>query len=105
MGESPRVSWIEEGAERSALWRSERGAAPPAKIVLADDRMTADDALGLAGQGIGVLWRGDFHNARQLLTAMAHRVDRPKGPKGKAPKAVAMPEAFNLERQARAPQE
>ncbi|MEO7741905.1 MAG: class I SAM-dependent methyltransferase [Usitatibacter sp.] len=74
--------------------------------------MTADDACGLAGQGVGLLWRGDFQNARQLLKAVAARVDRPRGPK-KRPSPSALgesrgegsrppAEAFNLERQSRA---
>lgn len=69
----------------------------PAKVVPADDRMTADDAYGLACQGIGLLWEGDFQNARQMLTAMASRADRRRPePKG-APATV-----FNLVRQGRA---
>ena len=95
---------MEDGEPRSALWRSERGAAPPAKVVIADDRMTADDAYGLAGQGVGLLWRGDFQNARQLMKAVSARVDRPRGPK-KAVKPSTpkpLPETFNLERQSRA---
>ena len=76
MPEAPRVHWSEAGESRSARWRSERGAAPPKKVVVADDTMTADDAYGLASQGIGLLWRGDFQNARQMLTALAHRADR-----------------------------
>ncbi|HUQ27328.1 MAG TPA: class I SAM-dependent methyltransferase [Usitatibacter sp.] len=107
------VKWREGGEARSALWRSERGAPPPRKIVVVDDRMTADDAFGLAGQGVGILWRGDFQNARQLLNAVATRVDRPRGPKNAPPAAGRPspsplgegrgegPELFNLERQAR----
>ncbi len=100
---APVVQWAEDGEERSALWRSERGAPPPTKMAVADDRMTADEAYGLAGQGVALLWRGDFQNARQLLTAMANRVDRPRGPKrpAKAPAAKPPAEIFNLERQAR----
>lgn len=108
MHEAPVVHWSEDGEARAARWRSERGAPPPAKVVIADDRMTADDAYGLTCQGIGLLWRGDFQNARQMLTALASRADRPRGPKpGKskvtvtsAPKSPA--EIFNLARQARA---
>ncbi len=105
------IEWSEDGEARSARWRSERGAPAPKKVRAVDDRMTADDAYGLACQGVGLLWRGDFQNARQLLTAMATRADRVerKGPKpkpGDKPAAVPVPkapgEAFNLERQARA---
>lgn len=83
---------------RSARWRSESGVAPPKRIVIADDRMTADHAYGLACQGTGLLWRGDFQNARQMLTALANRADR------QARKAKRMPlspgEAFHRYRQA-----
>jgi SAM-dependent methyltransferase len=111
--EAPAVHWTEDGEARSARWRSERGAAPPAKVVIADDTMTADDAYGLAGQGVALLWRGDFQNARQMLAALANRADRaPRKPgKARAAAALAAPappaarspaEAFNLERQVRA---
>ena len=66
------------------------------KQVDADDRMTADEAYGLACQGVGLVWRGDFQNARQMLTAMASRADRRGG------KRTARENAFNLERQHRA---
>jgi SAM-dependent methyltransferase len=100
---APVVDWVEGGEPRSALWRSERGAPPPGKIVVVDDRMTADNAYGLAGQGVGILWRGDFQNARQLLKAIAARVARPRGPRKPAapPEPKPPAEAFNLERQAR----
>jgi SAM-dependent methyltransferase len=105
--EAPVVHWSEDGQPRSARWRSERGAPPPDQVVIADDRMTADDAYGLACQGIGLLWRGDFQNARQTLNALASRADRqPRKPGKSRPAAVPTPkspaEAFNAERQARA---
>ena len=66
------------------------------KTVDADDRMTADEAYGLACQGVGLVWRGDFQNARQMLTAMATRADR------KARRKSSAENPFNLERQHRA---
>ncbi len=81
----PLVRWSEDGGERSARWRSERGAPPPRKVAVVDDRITADAAYGLACQGVGLLWRGDFQNARQMLTALAHRADRAKGPREPRP--------------------
>ena len=44
--------------------------------MIADDRTTADAAYGLACQGTGLLWRGDFQNARQI----ADRAGEPRGP-------------------------
>lgn len=104
MAQEPRIRWTEGGEPHEARWRSERGAPAPSKVVIADDRMPADDAYGLACQGVGLLWRGDFHNARQMLTALAHRVDRPPGKRAKRVPAASRPpaELFNLERQARA---
>ncbi|RZQ59754.1 methyltransferase [Amycolatopsis suaedae] len=91
------LDWTEDGQARSARWRS-AGAPPPRRVELADDRTTADAALRLAKQGTGLLWRGDFHNARQLLSAMARRLDRRREPPAADPA-----EAFrrHRERQAR----
>ncbi|WP_416142135.1 50S ribosomal protein L11 methyltransferase, partial [Hydrogenophaga sp.] len=75
----PLVHWVEGGHARSAHWRSERGAPPPRRVVLADDTLTAAMAQRLASEGTAMLWRGDFHNARQLLQALARRIDQPKG--------------------------
>jgi hypothetical protein len=36
------LQWTHAGQACSALWRSERGASPPKKVVLADDTITAD---------------------------------------------------------------
>ena len=97
MSVPPVVTWTEAGATRSALWRSESGAPPPARVVVADDRMTADAAYRLARDGTALLWRGDFQNARQLLQALARRADR------KPPKPSATPaEAFHLHRMTQA---
>ena len=104
MGEAPLIRWTDEEGPQVARWRSERGAPAPSQVLLADDRMNAEEAYGAASQGIGLLWRGDYHNARQLLTALAHRFDRLSRRKGGRAGAAARPaaEAFNLERQARA---
>jgi methylase of polypeptide subunit release factors len=82
-----RISWTEDGEERSARWHSESGMAPPKKVVLADDTMAADTAYHLALEGTGLLWRGDFQNARQLLQALARRVEH-KGSRAKRAKAI-----------------
>jgi SAM-dependent methyltransferase len=103
--EFPVVHWTEGGETRAARWHSESGAPPPKRLAIADDRMTADDAYGLACQGTALLWRGDFQNARQMLTAMASRADRtPRKSKAPAtsPPAASPGEAFHLHRQAQA---
>src|SRR3954471_17412834 len=75
------IHWTEGGEARSARWRSERGAAPPKRVVIADDSLSADAAYRLACEGTGLLWRGDFQNARMLVQALARRVDKPAKPK------------------------
>ncbi|WP_217196515.1 methyltransferase [Streptomyces buecherae] len=72
----PRVGWTEGEVPHTARWRSESGAPAPRRVVVGDDRMTADAAYKLVCEGTAVLWRGDYHNARQLLQAMARRADR-----------------------------
>ncbi|WP_018654190.1 methyltransferase [Actinomadura flavalba] len=93
------IEWDEDGAPRAARWRSENGTAPPRRVVVADDTLRADDAHRLTSQGTAVLWRGDFQNARALVTALARRVDRPKRRRKAAPEGA---QAFHLYRQARA---
>jgi len=100
----PVVHWTEDGETRSARWRSERGAPPPKRVVVADDRMKADAAYDLACQGGALLWRGDFQNARQMLNALASRADRPPRKPGKpaASAAAASPaDAFHRHRLSR----
>ena len=109
MGELSVIDWTEGDEALSARWRSESGAPPPKQMAIADDRMSADQAYGLACQGTALLWRGDFQNARQLLAAMAKRVDR-RPRRAKAATAAAAPaspaspalpaEAFHRHRQA-----
>ena len=107
----PRIHWTSpDGVAASARWRSERGAPAPQRVVMADDTTTADAAYRLACAGTALLWRGDFHNARQLLQAMARRCDTPparKQRKAAQPTAAnsaepAGAEAFHKHRQAQA---
>ncbi|MDO8251216.1 MAG: class I SAM-dependent methyltransferase [Rhodoferax sp.] len=96
---SPTLHWTEAGEERCALWRSERGAPPPKRVVLADDTTTADTAYRMACEGTALLWRGDFQNAKQLLQALARRADQvPTRKRKKAVKEVPVSEAFHLHR-------
>ena len=110
---APVLQWTEDKQARTALWRSERGAAPPKRAVLADDTLSADSAYRQACEGTGLLWRGDFQNARLLLQALARRIDKPpkasKTAKMGRKKALAQAEtgaptgeAFHLYRQAKA---
>lgn len=85
-----RIEWAENGEARSALWRSESGWPAPKKVVIADDTMAADTAYRLALDGTALLWRGDFQNARQLVQALARRIDH-KPARAKRAKAGVTP--------------
>jgi len=101
------LSWTEKGTECHALWRSERHATPPKRVIIADDTLNADSAYRLACEGTGLLWRGDFQNARLLLQAMMRRSNAPIKPgkaraksKANADTPVTPQQAFHLHRQA-----
>lgn len=103
MNTTPLLTWSENDAPRSALWRSDQ--VLPKQVVLADDTMTADTAFRLACAGTGLLWRSDFQNARQLLQALARRIDKPQKVRTKKqdPNAPVIPgAAFHTHRQAQA---
>lgn len=88
------VSWIENETLQTALWLGEHAGKLPRRIVVVDDTLTADDAFQLANQGTHMLWRGDYHNARQLLDALARRVDKKKRSKA----SLSPQQAFNQHR-------
>lgn len=90
----PTLAWIENNTAHTARWRSEAGNPPPKRIVVADDTLKADSAYRLACEGTGILWQGDFHNARQLLQALVRRLARKR-----AKPAANAGEAFHRHRQ------
>jgi methylase of polypeptide subunit release factors len=95
------ITWNEGDKDCSAHWQSDAGLAPPKRVVVADDTLTADSAYRLACEGVGIVWRGDFQNARQLLQALVRRVERPSKKshriKANAP-AAGTKDAFHLYR-------
>jgi methylase of polypeptide subunit release factors len=91
----PTITWPEAEGPRSARWRSEAAVPPPRRVVIADDRTTADTAYRLACEGTALLWQGDFQNARQLLQAVTRRVERKP-----RKQAATLIDAFNFHRQA-----
>jgi SAM-dependent methyltransferase len=89
------ITWPEADGPRTARWRSEAAVPAPKRVVVADDRTTADTAYRLACEGTALLWQGDFQNARQLLQAVTRRVERK--PRKQAETLI---DAFNFHRQA-----
>ena len=74
--EKQYVQWSENQTSHQALWLSQSNHIAPSRVILVDDKTTADDAYRLACEGTSLLWHGDFHNARQLLQALGRRIDR-----------------------------
>jgi SAM-dependent methyltransferase len=77
------------------------------RTLAVDDTLNADQAYRLASEGTRLLWQGDFHNAKQLMQAMARRIDQSAKRRSKKPSPA--PEglhpaahAFHLHRQAQA---
>jgi methylase of polypeptide subunit release factors len=75
-------------------WRTESDDPAPTAVTVVDDRLSADAALAKVKRGEVLLHTGDFHNAKQLLSAMARRLER------KSQERTAA-EAFKAERRAR----
>ncbi|WP_338848587.1 class I SAM-dependent methyltransferase [Massilia sp. W12] len=88
------ISWQEGAQTRSAVFFSAKQGKAPARLQLAADNLAADAAMSAISQGASLLWRGDYHQARQLLQALARRLDKKSAPKpGATP--PALPQAFH----------
>ncbi len=80
----------------SFRYRSESEGPAPTRLTEVGDQLTADAALRQVRAGAFLLYTGDFHNAKQLLAAMARRLPHPQV-------TSATPgEQFRAERRARA---
>jgi SAM-dependent methyltransferase len=99
----PMIHWLDDGKAFEALWRSHSGTPPAKRVVITDGKMAADEAYGLACQGTALLWRGDFQEARRMLSALGNRADRAarKSRTSAATSSAGRAEAFRLYRQAR----
>lgn len=103
---SPRIRWTDaQGTAHEARWVCDGDRPAPAKVMLVDDSLPADRAYRLACEGTGLLWQGDFQNARHLMQALTRRLD--KGTRRSAPAApaidgAALKNAFHQQRQEQA---
>ncbi|MFE9243721.1 methyltransferase [Nocardiopsis sp. NPDC006938] len=91
------LNWTQDNTSHTLRWHSESATPPHRRVVGADDRTKADAAYRLACEGTALMWQGDFHNARQLLSALGRRVDRTPPQRGDTPA-----QTFHLHRRARA---
>lgn len=79
-----------------------QSSAVPASPIPVDDTLTADDAYRLATAGTRMLFHGDYHNAKQLLSAIGRRIpDRAGKPRAGSGSAATTAERFYRYRQAR----
>ena len=81
----------------AAVWRSDDPPPPEGKLRAVDDTLTADGALRRLRRGEWLLYRGNFKNARQLLTALGRRLT-PRPRRGAPPSPL---ETFRAERRQR----
>lgn len=96
MHSTPLV-WQVGEQQFDSIWLTENAVRPPAHVTPIDDTMRADEAYRLACEGHALLWQGDYHNARQLLSALARRCE--SGRPAKRPAAAASPvELFHRHR-------
>ncbi|MCA2210845.1 methyltransferase [Nocardia rosealba] len=70
------ITWTEDNDRFHADWHSENGTPAPNTVTVADDTLSADHAFRRIRAGESLLWRGDYHNGRQLLQALGRRADR-----------------------------
>ena len=94
------MDWLEDGVERRALWQADNGARLPSRVQTVRE-MDADTAYRLASAGTGLLWRGAYPQARQLLQAMSARMDAVAARKKTPPAATAL-DRFEQHRKAQA---
>ena len=82
------------------LWRSESGLPVPRQVVMGDDTVAADVAYRMMCEGTGMLWQGDFHNARHLLQALSRRTQKRSSKRPVKNQTTDFSQAFHLYRQA-----
>ena len=83
-------------------WQSAYNWPAPKRLEAASSGMPADKACRLASQGVGIVWAGDFHQARALLQAMKRRLSTKSDVQLKAFSALPWPERFHRIRLQRA---
>jgi methylase of polypeptide subunit release factors len=104
----PHLHWHESDTPHSARWQSASGVPVPKKVMAVDDTLNADTAYKQACDGVALLWRGDFHQGRQMVQALARRLDKARAQKAakashkNALDTITAREQFYAHRQAQA---
>src|SRR5690242_2568077 len=83
------VMWRDGAGAHAGRWLAP-GSPPPGRISPVDDALKAAAALARLRRGEGLLYTGDYHNARQLLAAVGRRLDaRPRARGGSTARSAA----------------
>jgi methylase of polypeptide subunit release factors len=98
--DTTQISWTHDEEPHTAQWHSERCLAAPQRVQLADDTLAADAAMKLAQSGVGLLWNGDFQNARHLVQALDRRLAKHGGRSSSAKQSLT--QAFLAQRNTQA---
>ncbi len=74
---NPKISWHDRAGrtQEATLLSSAFSPRIPARVEAVDDTLSADLAFRKASEGTALIWEGDYQNARQLLSALARRLD------------------------------
>ncbi|MGB8856454.1 MAG: class I SAM-dependent methyltransferase [Burkholderiales bacterium] len=101
---SPQLTWLESGTLHHARWQSASGLALPKKVFVADDTLPAGVAYKLVCEGTALLWRGDFHQGRQMVQSLGRRIDKARDYKASKakPQDIAPKDMYYAYRQAQA---
>lgn len=94
---SAPLTWRDAAGEHAARWVSP-GAPAPTRLGSADDRTRAAEAFARAVRGEGLVYAGDYHNARQLLAAMSRRLAA-RPPRGRDPASLFRAERAAVRRE------
>lgn len=71
-----QLTYEQNGQSITKNWVTENNFSLPKKVMVIDDSFSADRYTSLASQGISFVWKGDYHNAKQLLQAVQRRIKK-----------------------------
>lgn len=95
------LTWVENDQTETRNWVTGSDFSLPKKILLADDRLTADNFYRQASEGTAFIYKGDFQNAKQLLQAVQRRIEKSIQKKTNA-NSQPLSELFHKHRQSQA---
>ncbi len=87
-----------QGQTVTKNWITENNFSMPRKIMVVDDNFSADRYVVLASEGTSFVWKGDYHNAKQLLQAVQRRIKK-HAPVSQATDPKTMAKEFYRHRQ------